>query len=89
MNTDVAAARRRAIVLLALLAVYLLVAEKPWSGEIRKRLAAGKELKLEHFITIGTWWGAAAGAVLLSRRVKVTMMLAGCRWRPLQPARRS
>lgn len=49
------------------LLVFLLAADKPWGGEIAKRLASGRELKLEHFITIGTWWGglvALLGCVL-------------------------
>lgn len=45
----------------AALLVFLLMADKPWGGEIAKRLASGKDLKLEHFIIQGTWWGALVG----------------------------
>ncbi len=34
---------------------------RPWEDSIVKRLASGRSLKLEHYIQIGVWWGAAAG----------------------------
>ena len=43
------------------LALYLILEPRPWDGSISRRLSAGKELKLEHFIQIGMWWGAAVG----------------------------
>jgi len=43
-----------------LLAIYLVAGPNPWEGPIVKRLAGAKPLKLEHFIQIGLWWGAAA-----------------------------
>ncbi len=54
--------------LCTLLAVYLGAGPNPWEESIGKRLAAAKPLKLEHFIQIGLWWGAAAsfGASLIA-----------------------
>ena len=43
-----------------LLALYLLLGPNPWEPSLLKRLAAGKPLKLDHFIQIGLWWGALA-----------------------------
>ena len=43
-----------------LLALFLVLGPKPWEPSLLKRLAAGKPLKLDHFIQIGLWWGALA-----------------------------
>ena len=56
------------------LAVYLIAAPKPWDSSIVRRLAAGKDLKLDQFIQIGLWWGAAAGLGATS------LSLATVRW---------
>ncbi len=48
-------------VLATALAVYVLRAPDPWESSITKRLAAGKPLKLDHFVIIGLWWGALTG----------------------------
>ena len=57
----------RILLLLAALAIglglYLITGPKPWDNSIVKRLAAGRDLKLDQFIQIGVWWGAAAGLV--------------------------
>ncbi len=45
------------------LGIYLIAGPRPWEDSIVKRLAAGKELKLDHYIQIGLWWGAALGLV--------------------------
>lgn len=42
-------------------AIYLMAGPRPWEDSLVKRLASGKSLKLEHYIQIGVWWGAAAG----------------------------
>lgn len=42
-------------------AIYLMAGPRPWEDSIVKRVASGKSLKLEHYIQIGVWWGAAAG----------------------------
>lgn len=65
---------------LAGLVIFLLAGDKPWGGEIAKRLAAGRELKLEHLVTIGLWRGAAAGAALCA------LALAAWRWWSLPQA---
>jgi len=46
-----------------LLAIYLVAGPNPWEDPIVKRLAGAKPLKLEHFIQIGLWWGAAAAFI--------------------------
>ena len=58
-------ASRRLVFLFAALAAGLAIftgfAPNPWAGNIVKRLAAAKPLKVEHFIQLGLWWGALAG----------------------------
>lgn len=51
-----------------LLGLFLVLGPNPWEPSLLKRLAAGKPLKLDHFIQIGLWWGALAsfGASLLA-----------------------
>lgn len=74
------------------LGIYLIAGPRPWEQSIVKRLTAGKELKVEQFVQVGVWWGAAAGFLAS------LIALATVRWwsRPhtapfpdLQPASRS
>ena len=44
-------------------AIYLMAGPRPWEDSIVKRVASGKSFKLEHYIQIGVWWGAAAGFI--------------------------
>ena len=44
-----------------LLGLFLIAGPHPWESSITKRLASGKPLKLEQFITTGLWWGALTG----------------------------
>ncbi|MDB6071266.1 MAG: rane protein-like protein [Verrucomicrobiales bacterium] len=44
-----------------LLSIYLIAGPNPWESSIIKRIAAGKSLRLEHFIVIGLWWGCLLG----------------------------
>ncbi len=59
----------RLLVALALLSLglilFLCTADTPWSSHITKRLASGKPLKLDDYITLGTWWGALVALVAL------------------------
>lgn len=48
-------------ILETLLSIYLIAGPNPWEDSITKRIAAGKELKLDQFITIGVWWGCLLG----------------------------
>lgn len=54
------------VIVVAGLLTFLLAGEKPWSAEIAKRAASGKSYRLDHLITIGTWWGALAAGVLMA-----------------------
>jgi len=47
----------------SLLAVYLGAGPKPWDESIIKRLTSAEPLRLEDFIQMGVWWGAAAGCI--------------------------
>lgn len=47
------------------LGTFLALAQKPWARQIKERIASGQELKITHLVTIGTWWGAVAGLVLV------------------------
>ena len=50
-----------ALCLLALgLAVFLAKATKPWNAKVAARWASEKGPRLDDFITVGMWWGAAA-----------------------------
>lgn len=46
-------------------AAYAIWGDKPWSKEIARRVSTGKSLSLNHYITIGVWYAAVAGAVML------------------------
>ena len=63
---------RRASALLAgvgiVHAIAAIVLDKPWAKEITKRVAAGKTLHVEHYMTMGFWYAAAAGAIFLLHR---------------------
>lgn len=45
-------------------ACYAIWGDKPWAKEIARRLAAGKTLTFNHFLTIGLWYAAVGGAVM-------------------------
>ncbi len=68
MFQQLSRASRRLAITLGVVAlgcvVYACAGGKPWDREITRRLTAGRELKLEHFMTIGFWWASVAGALL-------------------------
>jgi hypothetical protein len=53
---------------LALLAslLHVLFADNPWDSKIQRRLAEGRKLRVQDYVTIGLWWGFLVDTFLLA-----------------------